>query len=77
MHFLRPADYSNQVLALVSRESEATSNLSAILTLSGLVTMFVVQRLGLALGDIDARGGWSRASKIDYDAPEKATVKAE
>ena len=54
------------------RETEATSNLSAILTLSGLVTMFVVQRLGLALGDIDARGGWSRASKIDYDAPEKA-----
>ena len=54
------------------RETEATSNLSAILTLSGLVTMFVVQRLGLALGDIDARGGWSQASKVDYDAPQKA-----
>ena len=34
--------------------------------------MYVVQRLGLALGDIDARGGWSKASKIDYDAPQKA-----
>ena len=64
------ADLAKETCAC--RETEATSNLSAILTLSGLVTMFVVQRLGLALGDIDARGGWSNASKIDYDAPQKA-----
>ena len=45
------------------REAEATSNLSAILTISCLVTTYVIKRLGLALAEIDARGGWSDASK--------------
>ena len=45
------------------REAEATSNLSAILTLSCLLTTYVIKRLGLALAEIDARGGWSDASK--------------
>ena len=35
------------------RETEATANLSGILTGSCLITMFVVRRLGLALAQID------------------------
>ena len=40
-------------LALVHRETEATSELSAILTASVLATLWVVRRLGLTLGELD------------------------
>lgn len=46
------------------RETEATSNLSAMLTVSGLVTLFVVRRLGLALGELDHKGGWSNTKEV-------------
>ena len=35
------------------RETEATSELSAILTASVLATLWVVRRLGLTLGELD------------------------
>ena len=50
---------------VLCRESEATSNLSAILTISSLLTMFVVRKLGLALGEIDNKGGWSTVGKSE------------
>lgn len=46
------------------RETEATSNLSGILTVSCLVTMFVIRQLGLALGQIDSQGGWSQSTAL-------------
>ena len=53
------------------REAEATSNLSAILTISCLITTYVIKRLGLALAEIDARGGWTNASKPATELKEE------
>ena len=50
------------------REQEATSNLSAVLTGSTLMTMFVLRKLGLALADLD-----ELTSKTGYEGKTQAT----
>eukprot|EP00891_Asterochloris_glomerata_P006412 jgi/Astpho2/6412/Aster-08098 len=54
--------------SLERREQEATSNLSAVLTGSTLMTMFVLRKLGLALADLD-----ELTSKTGYEGKTQAT----
>ena len=50
------------------REQEATSNLSAVLTSSTLMTMFILRKLGLALADLD-----ELTSQTGYEGKTQAT----
>ena len=52
-------------LAVVHRETEATSELSAILTASVLATLWVVRRLGLTLGELDTLTAGQAEPSID------------
>jgi len=64
------ADHPEPALgaSLERREQEATSNLSAVLTGSTLMTMFVLRKLGLALADLD-----ELTSKTGYEGKTQAT----
>ena len=72
----RPVVHHQQQLEAVAdlaglvtcREQEATSNLSAVLTGSTLMTMFVLRKLGLALADLD-----ELTSKTGYEGKTQAT----